>query len=151
MRDLLLGVTQTRLVQNEFKSNGPLQAPVSAFVCELAQLFLALLVSPVFSGQEVCRKAFARFMGIGCGRLQRTRHSFRGMDERTLGGQGDCKLCNCMSFIRGGQHVKITCLIIVSLVGAGTRPALATASIQSFLRKMYYSMSETMPTKLPGI
>ena len=41
------------------------------------------------SGQEVCRRSFIRFLGIGCGRLQRTRHTFKGKDERALTGQGE--------------------------------------------------------------
>lgn len=36
---------------------------------------------------RVCRRAFQRFMGIGCGRLKRTRDTFKGLDERTLPGR----------------------------------------------------------------
>lgn len=37
---------------------------------------------------QVCRKAFARLLGIGQGRIQRTRHRFQGKDERSMRGQG---------------------------------------------------------------
>lgn len=36
---------------------------------------------------QVCRRAFAKMLGIGQSRLQRTRHTFQGLDERTLPGQ----------------------------------------------------------------
>lgn len=68
-------------------------------------------------GVQVCRRAFQKMLGIGCGRLGRTRGNFQGLDERTLKGQG-----------------------------AGTRAATASASVSNFLQKMYYSVSESMPT-----
>ena len=75
------------------------------------------------NGTQVCRYAFQRFLGIGSERLTRTRGAFQGLDERYLKGQGP-----------------------------GTRPALATASVASFMQKLYYSVSESMPTEsLEGI
>ena len=69
------------------------------------------------AGQQVCRRAFLRMLGIGAARVIRTRKRFQGKDERTLKGQG-----------------------------GRTRPANATASVDAFLQKMYYSISESMPT-----
>ena len=37
-------------------------------------------------GRQVCRKAFAKLLGVGGNRLDRTRKRFRGLDERLLGG-----------------------------------------------------------------
>ena len=71
-----------------------------------------------FNGIQVCRHAFQRMLGVGCERLTRTRSSFQGLDERFLKGQG-----------------------------RGTRPALASASVSSFLQHLYYSVSESMPTE----
>ena len=38
-------------------------------------------------GTRVCRRAFLRMLGVGQGRLNRTRSRFKGLDERTLGGR----------------------------------------------------------------
>lgn len=106
------------------------------------------------TGTEVCRRAFARFLGIGCARLQRTRHRFKGMDERTLPGQGPKQLA--VLFFPHAQGDSDRCqkghfnYFWGNVRGQGTRPALATASITSFLRKLYFSISESMPTKFPG-
>ena len=70
------------------------------------------------NGTQVCRRAFQRMLGIGSSRLNRTRSRFQGMDERTQKGQS--------SF---------------------SRPALATASVGNFLQKLYWSVSESMPTQ----
>ena len=35
---------------------------------------------------RVCRRSFAKMLGIGQSRLQRTRHRFEGLDERTVAG-----------------------------------------------------------------
>lgn len=70
-------------------------------------------------GVRLCRRSFARFLGIGQARLQRTKTRWQGQDERML---------NC---------------------GPSTRPALSTASVNCFMQKMYYSLSETMPTGPP--
>ena len=74
------------------------------------------------AGVQVCRRAFQKMLGIGCGRLSRTRGNFQGLDERTLKGQG-----------------------------TGTRAATASASVSNFLQKMYYSVSESMPTGSLGL
>jgi hypothetical protein len=39
-------------------------------------------------GHPICRKAFAKFLGVGSNRLDRTRGRFRGLDERLLKGAG---------------------------------------------------------------
>ena len=75
----------------------------------------------LLSGTQVCRRSFQRMLGIGCGRLNRTRARFQGIDERTLKGQG-----------------------------LRTRPSLATSSVNTFMFKMYYSISESMPTGILG-
>lgn len=69
------------------------------------------------AGTQVCRRAFLQMLGISCQRLTRTREQFQGLDARTLKGQK-----------------------------SNTRPAVATASVNTFMQKMYYSVSETMPT-----
>ena len=74
------------------------------------------------AGTHVCRRAFQKMLGIGSGRLNRTRGRFQGLDERTLKGQGP-----------------------------QARPALATASVNNFLQKLYYSVSESMPTGILGL
>ncbi len=40
------------------------------------------------AGIEVCRRAFLRFLGVGSARIDRTRRTFHGMDQRTLSGPG---------------------------------------------------------------
>ena len=69
------------------------------------------------NGVQVCRRAFQRMLGVGCSRMNRTRARFQGQDERKLQGHG--------SF---------------------ARPASATTSVESFMQKLYYSVSESMPT-----
>ena len=71
------------------------------------------------AGTQVCRRAFLQMLGVSCQRLTRTREQFQGLDARTLKGQK-----------------------------SNTRPAVATASVNTFMQKMYYSVSETMPTGL---
>ena len=72
------------------------------------------------AGTQVCRRAFQRMLGVGCGRLNRTRKRFRGKDER-------------------------------SLRGPMPKAAVAQASVDTFMRQMYYSTAESMPTGLlPG-
>ena len=39
-------------------------------------------------GTRVCRRAFLRMLGVGCGRVNRTRDRFQGLDEHTLAGRG---------------------------------------------------------------
>lgn len=39
-------------------------------------------------GVQVCRRSFQRMLGIGNGRVSRTRKTFQGFDERCLKGQG---------------------------------------------------------------
>lgn len=73
------------------------------------------------NGVQVCRRAFQRMLGVGCSRMNRTRTRFQGQDERKLQGHG--------SF---------------------AKPALATTSVESFMQKLYYSVSESMPTLWPG-
>lgn len=68
-------------------------------------------------GVQVCRRSFQRMLGIGNGRVSRTRKTFQGFDERCLKGQGP-----------------------------RTRAATASASVNTFMQKMYYSVSESMPT-----
>ena len=70
------------------------------------------------NGTQVCRRAFQRMLGIGSSRLNRTRSRFQGMDERKQKGQT-----------------------------SSTRPALATASVGNLLQKLYWSVSESMPTQ----
>ena len=69
------------------------------------------------AGSQVCRRAFQRMLGIGNARLSRTRARFQGQDERTLKGQS-----------------------------SRSRAAVASASVEMFMQKMYYSISESMPT-----
>ena len=69
------------------------------------------------AGTPVCRRAFLQMLGVSCQRLSRTRGHFRGLDERTLKGQK-----------------------------SNTRAATATASVSVFMQKMYFSVSESMPT-----
>ena len=66
-------------------------------------------------GQQLCRRSFARFLGIGQSRLQRTKDRFQGFDERRI------------------------------KAASSTRAALCTASVNVFMQKMYFSLSETMP------
>ena len=82
----------------------------------------------------MCRRAFARLLGVGCGRLQRARKNFNGLDERTLKSRGPA-----------------TFTFTDSSAGNGGRPAVATASINTFMRKVYYSISESMPTSFLGL
>ena len=69
-------------------------------------------------GQQLCRRSFARFLGVGQSRLQRTKERFQGYDERRVKG------------------------------ATSTKAALSTASVNVFLQKMYFSLSETMPEGL---
>ena len=39
-------------------------------------------------GTRVCRRAFMRMLGVGCGRVNRTCGRFQGLDERGLAGRG---------------------------------------------------------------
>ena len=64
----------------------------------------------------MCRRAFARLLGVGEHRLGRTRHCFQGRDERQQGQP------------RGG------------------RPNLQEQTVHAFLRNLYWSVAETMPT-----
>lgn len=74
-------------------------------------------VSWCIDGVQICRRAFQRMLGLGCGRLNRTRGRFQGMDER---------------------HLKVQ--------DRGARAAESSASVNAFMYKMYYSVGESMPT-----
>lgn len=74
-------------------------------------------VSWCIDGVQICRRAFQRMLGLGCGRLNRTRGRFQGMDER---------------------HLKVQ--------DHGARAAESSASVNAFMYKMYYSVGESMPT-----
>ena len=73
--------------------------------------------------------------------MQRTRHAFGGLDERTLQGQGLTALCFMLAACRDDE--------ICKPLGVRERPAYATASVIAFMHKMYYSVSESMPTRPP--
>ena len=50
-------------------------------------------------GTQVCRRSFLRMLGVGCGRVKRTRDTFKGLDNRHLAGRScfhDSKLCVCV-------------------------------------------------------
>ena len=76
-------------------------------------------------------------MGLSCARLQRTRNMFQGTDLRTVAGQGwqTCLFCCAVRSLG------------LAVIGAGRgHPAHASESVNAFLRQLYYSLSETMPT-----
>lgn len=100
----------------------------------------------------VCRRAFARMLGVGQGRLQRTRHVFQGLDERTLPGPWSSTFlkmfcCNVLHTHCLKKSFASLKLLAASCTGAQPKPALMTASVNGFMYKTYYSISETMPTR----
>ena len=105
--------------------------------------------------QQICRRAWARMLGIGQSRLQRTRHSWQGLDERTLPGWtitpvDQPVLQMLFAFFQMVYDCMTNNLTSQSLISAGAQPrsALMTASVNAFMYKTYYSISETMPTRL---
>ena len=105
-------------------------------------------------GTRVCRRAFIRMLGVGCKRLNRTRDRFRGLDERCRSGRQTYML-SFDNFFESPQESRPLCNLRMSFFaflsgGHGPRSSLASASVQLFMQKMYYSISESMPTGLLG-
>ena len=114
---------------------------------------------------QVCRRAFAKMLGIGQSRLQRTRHTFQGLDERTLPGQWMWEFTWHWLTWGSDKYIMATSgtLLIQSTIasnserfcicfklaawGHRSKPAYATASVNAFMYKTYYSISETMPNR----
>lgn len=87
-----LMMIQKRMKGGNIRSHGQLKA------CCFLSLFIALIVNccktfhlwknPAYescSGWPVCRISFLKLLGISASRLVRTRHTFKGVDARTLG------------------------------------------------------------------
>ena len=101
-------------------------------------------------GYPVCRQAFLKIMGISPSRLVRTRQVFRGVDGRAWGFLAAIFAVFAyisLYFSLVGFMVRIE-LTLTRLGSIGRASACASASITSFLERVYWSMGETLPHAL---
>lgn len=88
-----------------------------------------------------------RLMGIGSNRLVRTREVFRGQDMRKFGTSDAVLCCGFIVTLWHGIGASDSSTSSTSLGAVGRRSAEATASVTSFLERLYYSTGETLPTE----